>query len=252
MGRDQHLLLAYHGVSDDLPWPVATPAKVFEQQIGILRLRGFVGFTLTAWERAYCAAELPERSVVVTFDDGHLSTLNSLPILERAGYPGTIFPSIEFVECEAEIYRNVEGGHRSTPMTWGQIERLAESGWEVGSHAVSHPSLLDCSEEDLRAELVESRRSLGGRYGACTSIAYPYGAANRRVAVAAKEAGYECGVTLTKHHLVNEPLRRPRLGLELRTGRDLRKCLSASSQFRRRSRLIARTSGSGRAELARV
>jgi hypothetical protein len=78
---------------------------------------------------------------------------------------------------------------------------------------VTHPLLTSVDEPTLERELTESRAEIAARLGDCTSLAYPYGAANDRVAQAAQRAGYAVACTLTGAVTVDEPLRRPRLGL---------------------------------------
>ncbi len=163
---------------------------------------------------------LPPRSVVVTFDDGYTSTLRAVPILEEFGFPGTVFVVTNFVESGAPLsWKGIEqwlrpetvGELRS--LSWLELEQLATSGWEVGSHTLTHPLLTGTNDQSLSDELLQSRAVIERRLGRCSSIAYPYGVADQRVAEAARRAGYEVGCTLTFTHSVDEPLRRPRIGM---------------------------------------
>jgi peptidoglycan/xylan/chitin deacetylase (PgdA/CDA1 family) len=101
-------------------------------------------------------------------------------------------------------------------MTWEDAEQLLARGWEVGSHTVTHPLLTGVDDRQLREELTRSRDIIERRLGSCTALAYPYGLADERVAEAARQAGYEVACMLTFAHVVDEPMRRPRIGLESR------------------------------------
>jgi peptidoglycan/xylan/chitin deacetylase (PgdA/CDA1 family) len=246
-----HLLLSYHAVSSTWPSPLAIPERALEEQLRLMRARGYEGFTFAAWERRRSEGTLPPRSVVVTFDDGFASTLRAKPILDAVGYPASVYAVLSFVESGRELaWPGIEqwrdGPHRPElePLGWEELEGLAASGWEIGSHTVEHPSLPSLSCAELDRELAVSRDRLAARLGSCETIAYPYGAADERVAAAAARAGYLAGCTLTRFQLVDEPYRRPRIGLFASdTGRRLRLKLSAAARRARRSPLLARVVG---------
>jgi len=187
-----------------------------------LKRRGYVGLTFAESERRRQAGSLPERCVVVTFDDGYVSTFEAKPILDELGWPATVFVVTRFIDSDEPMSWPGSGPWtRSSPeqmksMNWTTLERLALSGWEVGSHTVSHPVLLDVDDERLSAELNLSRHRIAERLGTCETVAYPYGVADARVAAAARAAGYLAGCTLTPAHRVDEPDRRPRVGLAAR------------------------------------
>jgi peptidoglycan/xylan/chitin deacetylase (PgdA/CDA1 family) len=75
-----------------------------------------------------------------------------------------------------------------------QVRRLAESGYEVGFHTLRHDRLPALPDAELRAALVDGRAELEHATGrALTAISYPHGRADRRVADAARAAGFEWG-----------------------------------------------------------
>lgn len=224
---------------------------MLEEQLGLLARRGHVGLTYSEWERRHSAGTLPERTVVVTFDDGYSSTLLARSIMDRLSYPGTVFPVLSFLEsgetlCWPGVDQWRDGSHSDElrPLRWQDLERLVEAGWEVGSHTVSHPRLTTLSGSDLAAELGRSREALARRLGRCETIAYPYGDADERVAQATAAAGYLAGCTLARFQLVDLPYLRPRIGLfESDRGPRLKLKLSRAAQAVRRSRVAARLIG---------
>lgn len=238
------LVLAYHAVSSSWRHPLAVPEERLESQLSCLQRRGYVGLTAAQAERRRRDGTLPDRSAVVTFDDGFRSVLRARPVLEALGYPATVFVVTAFVESQRRLCW--DGIERSTaeadeeelrPLGWEELALLRSAGWEVGSHTVTHPLSTDLSDADLEQEFVDSRSLLERRLGACETIAYPYGRADARVAAAAERAGYQAGFALARVHRPDEPFLRPRMELS-RRDRTLRLAmrLSPGASMLRRSR----------------
>ena len=89
--------------------------------------------------------------------------------------------------------------HHSLPISWSQIQQMASSGIDFGSHTVTHPNLTRLSDAELSWELTESKISLESRLQQpIQSIAYPIGTAsafNDRVTAATAQHGFKIGVT---------------------------------------------------------
>jgi peptidoglycan/xylan/chitin deacetylase (PgdA/CDA1 family) len=239
------LVLCYHAVSSTWPASLAVSEQALGDQLELLHRRRYVGLTFAEAERRRQDGSLPRRTVVVTFDDGYRSTLRAVPVLERFGFPGTVFVVSGWVgSAEPMRWHGVdewaEGAYRHelVSLTWDELAGLRARGWEVGSHTVTHPALLDLSDAALATELETSRAAISERLGACETIAYPYGKADRRVADAARAAGYVAACTLTTVHDVDEPFLRPRAGIyPTDTGWRARVKLSSAFAAARRSRL---------------
>ncbi len=45
-------------------------------------------------------------------------------------------------------------------MNWNNIQTLEEEGYEIGSHSMDHKRLSKLSEEELKYEIIESKRCL--------------------------------------------------------------------------------------------
>jgi peptidoglycan/xylan/chitin deacetylase (PgdA/CDA1 family)/glycosyltransferase involved in cell wall biosynthesis len=214
------LVLCYHAVSETWPASLSVTPAVFEEQIAGLLRRGYQGVTLSASRQAPRAAD---KLLVVTFDDGYSSTLTeAAPILERLDVPGTLFVPTDHIGrpgpmCWQGIDNWSDGPHRAElePLTWDQVRELAAKGWEIGSHSVSHPHLPEIGDEELSRELTASKEKIASELGRpCTTVAYPYGDVDDRVAAAAEAAGYEIGVDLPhRWRQDEEPLRVPRVGV---------------------------------------
>jgi len=239
------LVIAYHSVSSTWSSTLAVSEHQLREQLRYLKGRGYQGFTFTGAENARRDDTLPERSVVVTFDDGYASTMLAAPIMEEFDYPGTVFVVTDFVESGATLawagitdWQRPETIDELRPLSWNDAALLVERGWEIGSHTATHPLLTRVDDRRLQDELVRSRAVIRDRLGSCTSLAYPYGQADDRVADATRAAGYEVACMLTFAHIADEPMRRPRVGLGTRDhGVRLTVQVSALGQAARRSRI---------------
>jgi len=213
------LILCYHGLSSTWRSSLAIPVERLESQLSKLRRRGWTGLTFREAERRRSAGTLPEKSVVVTFDDGYASTLDARPVLDELGFPATVFVVTRFVDSGNPLtwdgighWAVSESASELRTLVWSDLVELADAGWEVGSHTVTHPRLVDVDDATLEDELVESRERIAAQLGSCDTIAYPYGLADRRVAAAAARAGYRAACTLSSF-AADEPHLRPRIGM---------------------------------------
>jgi peptidoglycan/xylan/chitin deacetylase (PgdA/CDA1 family) len=216
------LVLSYHAVSADWPAALSVTPEQFEQQLRLLVARGYRGVTFTEATRVP-----PGRSVALTFDDGYRSVLElAFPIMQRLGLPGTVFVPTKFVGLERPMsWPGIDrwlGGpheHELVPLGWGELEELAEAGWEVGSHTVSHPYLSRLPGDELAHELTESKRACEEALGRpCVSLAYPYGDYDEAVVLAAAAAGYATACTVPRVLEPPRPLAWPRVGVYHDTG----------------------------------
>ena len=95
------------------------------------------------------SAQLPPRAAVLHFDNGWLDTAEVvLPILSRFGFTATCFPITDGVEAashgDAKAVRTLTEGIVEHPfMTWNQLRKLLEAGWEIGAHTATHCKVAD-------------------------------------------------------------------------------------------------------------
>lgn len=213
------LVLCYHAVSEKFPASLSVPPDTLRDQLGILVRHGYQGATFSS-----SISEPREgKTLAVTFDDAYRSVVRqALPILAEYGLPGTVFAPTAYIGTDRPmrwpgIDRWHETPHESEllPCSWPELELLVDAGWEVGSHTRTHPRLPELTDGDLVTELRESRRECEQRLAVpCHSIAYPYGAVNRRVADAVADAGYSFAAELPgSFRTPSAPLRWPRVGV---------------------------------------
>jgi peptidoglycan/xylan/chitin deacetylase (PgdA/CDA1 family) len=212
------LVLCYHAVSPGWPAELSITPERLERQLELLVGRGYEGTTFTK----AATVQGKRKMVSVTFDDAYRSVIElAFPILSRLGLPGSVFVPTAFAGSEKPmswpgIDQWLGGPHERelVPMSWEELAQLAEAGWEIGSHTRSHPRLSEVADEQLTAELEDSKRECEQRLRLpCKSIAYPYGDHDDRVAAAASRAGYVAAGTLPSRFDARDPLRFPRVGV---------------------------------------
>lgn len=139
--------------------------------------------------------------VAITFDDGYLDNLEvAAPVLCDLGLPFTVFVTSEFV-------RSGKAGFLS-PTALRALAALP--GAQIGAHGANHVALTQCDEATLHNELISSRHYLEDALGGeVRTLAYPYGAADRRVRDAAVAVGYRLGACSMAG--INPPERDPLL-----------------------------------------
>jgi peptidoglycan/xylan/chitin deacetylase (PgdA/CDA1 family) len=128
---------------------------------------------------AWCAGGAPGDALAITFDDGHVSNHDlALPILVEFALKATFFITAGRI------------GSGDT-MSWAELRALHRAGMEIGSHTLTHRPPSTLNDQELRHELVESRRILEDGLGApVTSISSPTGFFNARMSGIAREVGY--------------------------------------------------------------
>ena len=135
-----------------------------------------------------------------------------------------------------------EGRHERElcPMSWEELSKLADAGWEIGSHTSSHARLTDLTDRGALTELRRSREECEARMGRpCLSLAYPYGAYDRGVMLLAAEAGYATAAALPPPFSAESVLAWPRVGV-YRVDGGWRFRLKVSRTMRRLRRSPAR------------
>jgi peptidoglycan/xylan/chitin deacetylase (PgdA/CDA1 family) len=197
------LVLCYHAVSDGWGHALALRPAAFERQVRSLLDRGFQPVDASE------AISGSGRLLHVTFDDAYTSIAGALDLLERLGVPATIFAATAFADGgrPLDVPELAEDAiahpDELETMDWAELRALADRGFEIGSHTVSHPHLPRLGEAEIDRELRESRVRCEDQLGRpCRYLAYPYGEHDERARALAERAGYDAAFTL---HGTREP-----------------------------------------------
>ncbi|HEX9839864.1 MAG TPA: polysaccharide deacetylase family protein [Anaerolineales bacterium] len=162
----------------------------FERQMNLLHEWGYTTISVELMVRAIKeGAELPPKPIILTFDDGSETIYtNTLPIMQKYNFTGTVYLVYNYVGTRN--YMNPD-----------QIRGLYASGWEIGSHSLSHTDLTERSDRQMD-EIVESRRKLQSLLGVpVLSFSYPFGAYDENSVYYAHYAGYIAALGLGNESL---------------------------------------------------
>jgi peptidoglycan/xylan/chitin deacetylase (PgdA/CDA1 family) len=134
--------------------------------------------------------KLPERSVVITIDDGYRSVYeNAWPVLREYGYPFTVF-----------LYVKATENRHSNYMTWDQVIEMKAAGVDFQNHGFSHehmafmPAGMNMVEYRawIRAELEVSTTKFSEKLQERPLFfAVPYGEYNMALLEEIRSFGYE-------------------------------------------------------------
>src|SRR5947207_820413 len=103
----------------------------------------FVG-VVTAISSARAPEPIPDRLVVLTFDDSSKSHFTvARPLLKRLGFGATFFIT------EGFDFRD----NKRDYMTWEEIAQLHQDGFEIGNHTLDHRTVAKETLRDLAAQV---------------------------------------------------------------------------------------------------
>ena len=179
-------ILLYHHISDaGYGNRYYVTVDDFRTQMEALRAWGYTTITPSKLVDVLVnGGELPPRPVVITFDDGNSNIYeNAFPIMHDLGFVGAVY--IVANRLQSNGFLNVE-----------QLQEMADDGWEIGSHAMSHADLtVDTSI--VRYEILQSRLTLEDATGEpVETFAYPYGRTDEFVTNKVSDYGYRAGMGL--------------------------------------------------------
>ncbi|HQF70873.1 MAG TPA: polysaccharide deacetylase family protein [Promineifilum sp.] len=170
----------------------------FRDQLAWLRDNGYTSidyYDLTMAIVGY--SELPEKPVLLTFDDGYLDNYtNAFPLLQEYGFKGTFFVITEFIDSGREGY-----------MTWPMIEEMARAGHRIESHSRTHPDLTEKDRDGLIWEILGSQQTIAAHIGYTPRyFCYPGGDYNEQTIALLRELDFWGAVTTANDtwHSYNE------------------------------------------------
>jgi len=188
-------IFVYHTFSESCKTPLCTPRKTFDRQmrylkdnqyrvISLKQLSGFLRYR----------HPLPEKSIVITFDDGYKAVFDiAYPVLKKYGFNGTLFIYTDFV------------GQSKNAITWGELRALKAAGFEIGSHGVSHDDLTKKKKGEndkaylarVKKELRLSKEIIDKQLRQNTIyLAFPFGNYDQRILYLSEQSGYKMGLSV--------------------------------------------------------
>lgn len=171
-------------------------------------------------------SDIPLKSLVITFDDGHRGNYELLPVIQKYGIRPTIYlvsgvvasrrhywfrqkvALIDYLKHKPNKRRLALLAERSRftqtreypgnchALTADEIEEMAP--WvDFQSHTCFHPILPGCTDEECRMEIEDSKRDLEMRLGCSVEhFSYPNGDYTDREVALLRDAGYASARTV--------------------------------------------------------
>ncbi|MDQ6652655.1 MAG: polysaccharide deacetylase family protein [Acidobacteriota bacterium] len=195
LNRRRVTILCYHSVTGSRgvrhdPYKQHIPLPLFLEHLDHLK-SNYCVISLADYLRAKREnRRLPDYSVVLIFDDGLQDFFTvAADHLARRKLPATVFVITD------RTYGSLPPNGESF-LSWREIQELAGSGIQVGSHTCSHPRLLDLPFDELRRELTDARTAILSHVRQeDIPLSYPYGQTSEAISKLAQSLGYSCGIT---------------------------------------------------------
>jgi len=207
-------MLCYHRIIPNGNNIYDITPKQLETQLQFMKARGYHPITALQFISLQKSPQLlPDKPVVITFDDGSKSHYqNVLPILKKLGLKATFF-----------VYPSAVVNHESKKyLTWTELSEMVKAGMDIESHTLYHPYLvhahtnitdpnyLNWLDHQLKVskELLENHLNITVKL-----LAYPFGLFNQLIESKAIAAGYSGIFTINGGaNLLNEnPMRLKRM-----------------------------------------
>ena len=169
-------ILTFHAIEERCDVISISP-QVFNRRIARLHQLGYQSLSLLgAVDLIRRGKSFPDRSMVVTFDDGYHSVyLNAFPVLQRYGISATVFLTVGKQEAKIPGGRLPAVGDRAM-LSWDEIGEMHRSGISFGAHTITHPDLTRLKDDELQTEIHGSKAIIEDALGTPVScFAYPYG-----------------------------------------------------------------------------
>lgn len=188
---------------------VVVSVEQFQRDIDTLKARGYETVSLRQLnDFVRNGTELPDKSVLITFDDGYLSNkIYAMPILQKAGYTAVIFALTGWIEEHPQTF-HADGLQY---LSWPEVKQMG-STFQFASHTDNLHSLswngqgklTTVSNEELAADLRRSVKKLQGT----SYFSYPYGHYSDSARRVLEQNGIELAFTVNPSyvHAGDDPL----------------------------------------------
>jgi peptidoglycan/xylan/chitin deacetylase (PgdA/CDA1 family) len=189
-------VLVYHNFSKKRDDKTAVGQDDFEAQMKYLKQNNYHVVSIDQLLDFIDYKEpLPEKSIVITFDDAWRSIFDiALPILIKYGFTATFF-----------IYTDFIGGGKA--MSWKQIETLSKIGFDIQCQTKTHRNLAVPKKNEsfkeyfksIEMEISYPKKLIKKKLNTvCKYLAYPYGESNNLVIALLKKHGYRAAFTVDR------------------------------------------------------
>lgn len=172
-------ILTFHDISGASS-VISFPPASFRRGLAKLHAHGYRTLSLAdTAERLREKRAFPERSFVITFDDGYDSVYeNAFPVLQEFAMTATVFLPVGEVPVAGLDQRlpTLEG---RAMLSWRRIGEMHEHGIDFGGHTATHADLTSLHLDRAEKEIVTSKDVIAQQLGGpVPTFAYPFGRFN--------------------------------------------------------------------------
>jgi len=212
-------VLMYHHLADNINNNTVISPNNFENQIRTLKAEGYHAISVQELhDYLNNQIKLPEKPVLVTFDDGYLSNYEkAYPILKKYDMHAEIFVIASRI---VDVSKQDAYPNEIAKMNWDQLKEMQDyitiqshtwdSHYKLPSKygklngAIYGPSYLNGQlesqlqyEERVRNDFIRSRKIIKEKLGyEPIAISYPYGKKSVATIKIAQEAGFKMGFVI--------------------------------------------------------
>ena len=213
-------ILMYHYLStppadaDIYRQDLSVPPELFAAHLDRLLAEGYTTISLYQLQGHLMRGEpLPEKPVIITFDDGYRDNYeNAFPLLRARGMTATFFVVTDFIDEERLAY-----------LTWEMARTMHEGGMSIESHGRNHVSLAEKDADYLVWQALGSLETIEYELGTRPRfVSYPAGEFDQRTVDIFASAGYWAGMTTVQGatQRSDDPFRFPRVRVRNTTTAD--------------------------------
>lgn len=216
--KQEVLILMYHQVSENssLWGDYVIPASLLKEDFEYLKNNNYTPIKIKdILDFTKGTKKLPEKAVVITFDDGQRSFLTKVvPLLEEYNYPAVV----NIVGALTDLYtENGETNDKYAYLNWNDVKTLSQNPLvEIGHHSYNFHSLgyrrgmgkiygesNSAYSEIIKTDIEKLNEKLLSNIGERPYIlAYPYGIRNDTLLEIAKDENFP--VTLSCRESINK------------------------------------------------
>jgi peptidoglycan/xylan/chitin deacetylase (PgdA/CDA1 family) len=209
--RRRPVILGYHGIASchlrDDPFLLQVPPARFRRQLEMMRDAGFEFVTVAELVRELAAGRRACGLAAVSFDDGMRNNrTTALPILSELGIRATVYVPTGWIGGRSPRISDAADNAILEPQ---DIRDLADQGWEIGAHTVTHADLSVLGYHEARREIQQCCEDLLALTGTpVQTFAYPFGRYGTTAVAAVRDSGLRGAVTTGARHW--DPFELPR------------------------------------------
>ena len=158
-GRRELRILTYHSVSSLRIHETSISPEAFDAQLAFLADHAQVVDLQTVVSGRLDELSGSKPVVALTFDDGYADNLHvAVPILAKYGFPATFYVLADYVGTDRYLAHDAGDAHEAVRLlSWDEVRELDHRGFAIGSHGRSHVRMSSLGDEELRAEIGDSK-----------------------------------------------------------------------------------------------